>query len=189
VRPSPSANSASMSRVESARAYTSPPPKPLAPRCGHAPPPESTKTAGADQRSAGRCSRLRSPHSGRCPSDSRCDIRRRAWRRGHSIRAHGVSRFTFQCFLNDPSDRQPHELRTPILNLAATLRQRLQLLACSLGCRYPLHRGAPLWRPVVKPDLVGSPDQAKVHPNPFSSNLRTSPRPGSMITGMRSRSS
>jgi len=32
-----------------------------------------------------------------------------------------------------------------------------------------------LRRPVAKPDLVGSPDQAKVHPNPFSSKLRTSP--------------
>jgi hypothetical protein len=27
----------------------------------------------------------------------------------------------------------------------------------------------------TKPDLVGSPDQARVHPNPFSSKLRTSP--------------
>jgi len=32
-----------------------------------------------------------------------------------------------------------------------------------------------LRRPVAKPDLVGSPDQAKVHPNPFSSKFRTSP--------------
>src|SRR5215510_11110677 len=33
----------------------------------------------------------------------------------------------------------------------------------------------PSSRPVAKPDLVGFAYQAKVHPNPFSSKLRTSP--------------
>src|SRR5207248_6408280 len=32
-------------------------------------------------------------------------------------------------------------------------------------------------RPVAKPNLVDSPNQATVHPNPFSSNPRTSPLP------------
>src|SRR5262249_31245677 len=35
----------------------------------------------------------------------------------------------------------------------------------------------PSSRPVAKPDLVGFAYQAKVHPNPFSSKLRTSPNP------------
>src|SRR5215831_8992095 len=35
----------------------------------------------------------------------------------------------------------------------------------------------PSSRPVAKPDLVGFAYQAKVHPNPFSSKLRTSPGP------------
>jgi hypothetical protein len=30
-------------------------------------------------------------------------------------------------------------------------------------------------RPVAKPNLVDSPNQATVHPNPFSSKFRTSP--------------
>jgi integrase len=35
--------------------------------------------------------------------------------------------------------------------------------------------GSPSSRPVAKPDLVGFAYQARVHPNPFSSKLRTSP--------------
>src|SRR5712692_8722510 len=63
----------------------------------------------------------------------------------------------------------------PVLDFAAALHQRPQLLACPLGCGYPLHRGAPSSRPVAKPDLVSFAYQARVHPNPFSSKLRTSP--------------
>jgi hypothetical protein len=33
-------------------------------------------------------------------------------------------------------------------------------------------------RPVPKPNLVDFAYQARVHPNPFSSKLRTSPSPG-----------
>ncbi len=86
-----------------------------------------------------------------------------------------VSRFAFQRFLDDQPRRQPHQLRTLVRHLASAVHQRSQLLACPLGSRYPLHRGAPSSRPVAKPVLVGFAYQARVHPNPFSSKLTTSP--------------
>ena len=86
-----------------------------------------------------------------------------------------VPGFAFQRFLDDQPRRQSHQLRASIPHLTATLHQCLQLLACSVGCGYPLHWGAPSSRPVAKPDLVGFAYQARVHPNPFSSKLRTSP--------------
>jgi len=86
-----------------------------------------------------------------------------------------VSCLAFQCFLDDQPRRQPDELRTLFLDLASAIHQRSELFACPLGCRYPVHRGAPSLSPVAKPVLVGFAYQAKVHPNPFSSKLTTSP--------------
>ncbi len=95
-----------------------------------------------------------------------------------------VSGFAFQGFLDDQPRCQPHQLRTPVRRLALSLHQRSQLLACPLGSRYPLHRGAPSSRPVAKPVLVGFAYQARVHPSPFSSKLTTSP---AGVTALRRR--
>src|SRR5215813_1968701 len=51
--------------------------------------------------------------------------------------------------------RQTHQLRTSVLGLASPLHQRLQLLACPLRSRYPLHRGGSSLRPVARPNFVG----------------------------------
>jgi len=75
--------------------------------------------------------------------------------------------------------RLPRSLMMSLLclrrHLASTLHQRLELFACSVRSRYPVHRGAPSWRPVAKPNLVDLAYQASTHPNPFSSKPGTSP--------------
>jgi polyferredoxin len=54
--------------------------------------------------------------------------------------------------------------------------QCLQTLARPLRSRYPLHRGAPSFEAGRQTEPRGFADLARVHPNPFSSNSRTSPR-------------
>ena len=46
-----------------------------------------------------------------------------------------------------------------------------QLLACPLGCRYPLHRGAPSLGPVAKPNLVDLPIRRRCTPTFFPATL------------------
>src|SRR5207244_11940805 len=56
-----------------------------------------------------------------------------------------------------------------------SFHQCLQALARPLGRRYPIHRGAPSSEAGRQTGPRGFANQATVHPNPFSSNLSTSP--------------
>jgi hypothetical protein len=164
--PSLSANTASMSRVESPRASISTAKVSnsfVRPRTAS---PDARANGSAGQRSPAHCSRWHPPRSSPDPFGIHCDTRRPALLRGRSNRAPGGA-------LGLPSRGSSMISRAagrtssgaPVRHLAAILHQRLQLVARPLGCRYSLHRGASSWRPVAKPDLVGSPDQARVHPN------------------------
>jgi hypothetical protein len=62
---------------------------------------------------------------------------------GIVIPSQGILGVALQCPFDDQPRSEAHELRTPVLDLAPTSHQRLQLLACPLGCGYLLHRGAP----------------------------------------------
>src|SRR5262249_18279197 len=98
-----------------------------------------------------------------------------------------VARLALQRFLDNQTRCQTNELGGSA-GFARSLDHCLQLLACPLGCRYSLHRGAPSQRPAqYRSSLIAN--QAKLHPNPFSSKLRTSPLDASTITNIiRSRS-
>jgi len=90
--------------------------------------------------------------------------------------AQRLGRFLLQGLLDDQLRGQSDQLRSFGRRFPPPFHQRFQLLACPLGCRYSLHRGAPSFE-VSFPNQASpdSPNQARDHPNRFSSKFRTSP--------------
>src|SRR5262249_7996315 len=75
---------------------------------------------------------------------------------------------------HDQPRRKAHQRRAQIALFALAVHQCLQTLARPLGCGYPAHRGAPSSEVRRQTGPRGFANQATVHPNPFSSNPRTS---------------
>jgi hypothetical protein len=89
--------------------------------------------------------------------------------------AKGILGLALKRLLDDQTRRQAHQIRVrlgrfALPSISAFNCSRVRSDAGILSIGVPLR-----WRPVAKPNLVDSPNQARVYPNPVSSNPMTSP--------------